>query len=118
MDAKELYTNRKRDIAALFDWLSLETDQHERYAKEEGGPTWAEAGDLGHVRELLVQTLAFLAQREEKDIEDALPNANMVDAEDACPRCGERHADNLVWQNDETVHCTNCGTRYQPHTHD
>jgi len=72
VDAKELYTSRKRDIAALLDWLSLETNQHERYAKEEGGPTWAEAGDLGHVRKLLVQTLGFLAQQEEKDIEAAL----------------------------------------------
>jgi len=36
---------------------------------------------------------------------------------DGCPRCGERSVDSLVWQDDgETVHCTNCGTRYTPPT--
>jgi len=72
VDAKELYTNRKRDIAALLDWLSLEVDKAAEYAEKEGGPDYADAGDLGHVRELLIQTLAFLAQQEEKDIEAAL----------------------------------------------
>ncbi len=40
----------------------------------------------------------------------------MVDAGDACPRCGERDQDSLVWQDDATIHCTNCGTRYDPDT--
>jgi len=71
MGARELHTSRKRDIAALLDWLELELREHSSYAEKEG-LTWAHAGDLGHVRELLVQTLAFLAQQEEKDIEDAL----------------------------------------------
>ena len=32
-----------------------------------------------------------------------------------CPRCGEYHADALVWQDDyETVKCSNCGTTFQP----
>jgi hypothetical protein len=44
-------------------------------------------------------------------IEDAGPT---VDGPDACPRCGERNPDSLVWQDDTTVHCTNCGTRYEP----
>jgi hypothetical protein len=39
---------------------------------------------------------------------------NEVAAEDACPRCDERNADSLVWRNDETVHCANCGTNYDP----
>ncbi len=37
-----------------------------------------------------------------------------VEPEDGCPRCGETATDNLVWQDDATVHCTNCGTRYRP----
>jgi len=37
-----------------------------------------------------------------------------VEPEDGCPRCGETNTDHLVWENDTTVHCTNCGTRYQP----
>jgi hypothetical protein len=49
-------------------------------------------------------------------VRDAL-NAQLGDevAEtDACPRCGERHQDNLVWQDDGKVKCTNCGTLYEP----
>ena len=34
----------------------------------------------------------------------------------ACPRCGERSQDNLVWQDDGKVKCTNCGTTYEPPT--
>jgi hypothetical protein len=40
--------------------------------------------------------------------------SGLVDAGDACPRCGERDQDSLVWQDDATIHCTNCGTRYDP----
>ena len=75
MDARTLYTNRKKEIEALLDWLSTEVDQHERYAKEEGGPNYAHCGDLGHTRELLIRTLSFLAQMEPEDIENALDDA-------------------------------------------
>jgi len=35
----------------------------------------------------------------------------------ACPRCGERNQDKLVWQDDgETVRCTTCGKQYTPPT--
>jgi formylmethanofuran dehydrogenase subunit E len=49
-------------------------------------------------------------------VRDAL-NAQLDDevAEaDACPRCGERNHDNLVWQDDGKVKCTTCGKRYTP----
>ena len=75
MDARTLYANRKREIDALLDWLSTEVDQHERYAKEEGGPNYAHCGDLGRTRELLIRTLSFLAQMEPEDIENALDDA-------------------------------------------
>ena len=74
MDAKTLYTDRKTDIAALLDWLELEVGKHADYAEQEG-LTYAHAGDLGHVRERLIEVLAFLAQRDEQDIEDALADA-------------------------------------------
>lgn len=33
----------------------------------------------------------------------------------ACPCCGEREADKLVWQKDsDKVRCSSCGTEYQP----
>jgi len=74
MDAKTLYAGRKADIAALLDWLELEVGKAAEYALKEG-LTYAHAGDLGHLRTLLIQALAFLAQREEADIEDALADA-------------------------------------------
>jgi len=42
---------------------------------------------------------------------------NLVRPEDACPNCGERDADELVWldpPNDDRVRCANCGTEYKP----
>ena len=74
MDAKTLYAGRKADIAALLDWISLEVDKHAEYAQLEG-LHYGHAGDLGHVREQLIEVLAFLAQRDEQDIEDALADA-------------------------------------------
>ena len=32
----------------------------------------------------------------------------------ACPTCGERHADHLHMQEDETVLCGKCGTAFVP----
>ena len=38
-----------------------------------------------------------------------------VATKDACPKCGERNVDKLVWQDDgETVRCTTCGKQYTP----
>jgi len=37
-----------------------------------------------------------------------------VALEDACPNCGEREADELVWIDDEIVQCKQCGTAYRP----
>lgn len=42
------------------------------------------------------------------------PTAELVDAEHACPGCGERHQDRLVWQDDETVLCSKCGMNFVP----
>ena len=72
--AHKLYLSRKRDVAALLDWLELELGQHADYAETEG-VDYGHCDDLGHVREKLIETLAFLAQRDEKDIEDALADA-------------------------------------------
>jgi hypothetical protein len=40
--------------------------------------------------------------------------SNLVAPKDACPTCGERHVDHLVWTDDDIVHCTTCGTEYDP----
>ena len=66
-----VYARRRRDVVRLLDWLTAEVRKHEEYARMEG-VDFGHAGDLGHVRERLIETLAFLAQREEADIEGAL----------------------------------------------
>ncbi|MCC6909998.1 MAG: hypothetical protein IT430_18850 [Phycisphaerales bacterium] len=40
---------------------------------------------------------------------------HLVEPEDACPRCGERHVDNLIWIDDgQRVRCTTCLNVYTP----
>jgi hypothetical protein len=71
LSAETIYRSRRRDVAALLDWLEIEVGQHAAYAEQEG-VDYGHCGDLGHVRELLVQALSFLAQQEPEDIESAL----------------------------------------------
>jgi len=40
--------------------------------------------------------------------------APVVAWQDACPACGERHQDSLVWTDDERVACQACGAIYEP----
>ena len=44
--------------------------------------------------------------------------ADLVAAEDACPTCGQREVDELVWLDDERVQCQRCHTTYRPGTTD
>ena len=46
--------------------------------------------------------------------EEPPPGPNDAQPEDACPGCGNRDADTLVWQEDDEVVCAKCGTRYRP----
>ena len=41
-------------------------------------------------------------------------DTNLVSPDAACPVCGERDADRLVWIDDDIVRCTMCGTEYDP----
>jgi len=57
----------------------------------------------------LIETLLAIADQLDP------PLANVVKTPAACPNCGERNADNLVWQDEnETVRCAGCGTTYHP----
>ena len=69
--ARELYDERRQDIARVMDWIELELDKHKTNAKA-NPKDWGYAGDLGHVREKLIQTLAFLSNSEPQEIEDLL----------------------------------------------
>lgn len=37
-----------------------------------------------------------------------------VGIEEACPTCGERECDRLVWIDDDQVQCQRCKTIYSP----
>ncbi len=39
---------------------------------------------------------------------------NDVDPSEACPCCGQRDADLLLWLDDDRVECQACGTIYEP----
>ena len=41
-------------------------------------------------------------------------DTNLVSPDAACPVCGERDTDRLVWIDDDIVRCTRCGTEYDP----
>ena len=69
--ASGLYNQRRDDIARVMDWIELEFDKHRTAAKASPGD-WSNAGDLGHVREKLIETLAFLSNREPETIENLL----------------------------------------------
>ena len=69
--AAEAYLTRRSDVERLLDMLREEVAHHAEYAATEPGD-WGFAGDLGHVRDLLVETLAFLAQQERDDIQRRL----------------------------------------------
>ena len=72
MEAKKLYADRKRDIDALLGLIGQEVTQHAEYARKEGGPNWAHCGDLGYVREHLMETLAFLANQDVEFVAETL----------------------------------------------
>lgn len=45
---------------------------------------------------------------------NATHDDNMVAPCDACPSCGERDIDRLVWIDDERVRCATCEREYDP----
>lgn len=47
------------------------------------------------------------------DNHDRIPN-DPVAQENACPNCGERESDELVWLDYQRVECQRCRTVYRP----
>lgn len=41
-------------------------------------------------------------------------DGNLVPMADACPMCGERHQDRLVWIDDHRVRCATCEAVFEP----
>lgn len=56
----------------------------------------------------LVEVLLSIADRLDPPIRDE------VDAAFACPECGERHPDHLVWGDEDLVRCGSCGITFDP----
>ena len=42
------------------------------------------------------------------------PEGDPVDEDAACPNCGERDSDKLLWLDDDQVRCITCDKVYQP----
>ena len=65
MDA---YRRAQADIASLTDWIECELDKTD----DDGEVSWASVGSLNHVRENLIETLAFLSGVEQSQIQRSL----------------------------------------------
>ncbi len=69
--AIETYRERRRDVAALLDWLEQELHDHSNRAERDAS-NWCYAGDLGYVRVRLVELLSHVSSIPETEIEEAL----------------------------------------------
>ena len=66
--ATETYEIAKNDIANLMGFITSEM------TKPQDKITWGAVGNLHHVRRNLVETVAFLSNLEETDVEAAIKN--------------------------------------------
>ncbi len=65
--------NRVRaDIASLADWIECELEKD-----GDDEVTWASVGSLEHVRENLIETLAFFSGVEQSEIQRSLDELHM-----------------------------------------
>lgn len=49
-----------------------------------------------------------------KTTPDLVVQLDLAAERHACPQCGERRIDFLVWIDDEQVKCETCGQTYEP----
>ena len=64
----------------------------------------------------LAQTLAQLHNDFTDQDDDGDGGDNDVGPDATCPKCGERDADSLIWEDDQHVRCMKCSTLYEPDT--
>jgi hypothetical protein len=77
--AKQAYAKRSADIARLIDVLQMELDAHaKRAALAESN--WGYPGDLGRVRDGLIELVMFMSGMERERVEDFLAEAEGADA--------------------------------------
>jgi hypothetical protein len=70
MDA---FKRAQADIASLADWIECELEKYD----DDGEVTWASVGSLEHVRENLIETLAFFSGVEQSEIKRSLDELHM-----------------------------------------
>ena len=69
MDA---FKRAQADIASLADWIECELQKH-----DDQKVAWATVGSLEHVREQLIETLAFFSGVEQSEIQRSLDELHM-----------------------------------------
>ena len=70
MDA---FKRAQADIASLADWIECELDKYD----DDGEVSWASVGSLEHVREHLIETLAFFSGIDQREIQRSLDELQM-----------------------------------------
>ena len=69
--ASDTYAQHRKDITSLMLWLELELNKHQANASKHP-KDWGFVGDLGHVREKLIEMMTFLSHSEQHEIEALL----------------------------------------------
>ena len=70
-NVNDVYRQRRNEVGALLDLIGQEVKMHAEFA-EKDGLHWGHVGDLGHLKELLVDALASVSQQDEAFVEAAL----------------------------------------------
>lgn len=77
--ASQAYAKRRSDIARLIDVLQMELDAHAKRAAL-ADTHWGYPGDLGRIREGLIELVMSMSGMERERIEDFLTEADDADA--------------------------------------
>lgn len=77
--ASQAYGKRRSDIARLIDVLQMELDAHAKRAAL-AEKHWGYPGDLGRIREGLIELVMSMSGMERERIEDFLTEADDADA--------------------------------------
>ena len=72
--AAETYAARRNDIARLLDVLQMELDKHDTEQKADPR-NWGHAGDLGKVREDLINIVGFMSNMDPEHVVSFLNDA-------------------------------------------
>ena len=77
--ARETYTTRQREIAAMIEFLKCELDAHAAKAAQDPR-NWGCPGDLGLVRQNLKETLVFLMGGRDEEAAGEMIESAIADA--------------------------------------